>query len=96
MANEAGMPPELLILMNLEKDGGLCPLCKKPWKKVVVKNRFADNYYFDPDCRCYPKCKNCGRSMHRAWSLGINTCGCGWDNTPKKDSIESYKSQFKR
>jgi len=60
----AGADRLILDLAINESAGGECPHCRKPWKKVPVSNAFADFSYFDPDCRCYDRCKVCGMSLH--------------------------------
>lgn len=96
LAMEANAPPELCILIKLSKDGGKCPICKQEWRHVVVNNRFGDFDYYDPVCRCYPRCKNCGHSMYKEWAIGSTKCYCGYENAPKKDSIDKYGEVYKR
>jgi len=60
----AGANKLILDLMVNEMTGGKCPHCGKPWKKIVVKNQFADYEYFDPNCECYQRCDSCGMSLH--------------------------------
>ena len=57
----------LTTLVALEAYGGECPECGKLWKKIEVKNHYADFYYFDPTCKCFPRCGRCGTSLHREW-----------------------------
>ena len=94
--NEAGLPPELLIMLRLEAKGGQCPTCKKEWQKIIVKNMFRQFYYFNPICRCYPICKQCERSMHRAFSMGTNKCTCEYDNSKKEKQIKQYMKNYRR
>jgi hypothetical protein len=66
--------------MDLSADGGPCPNCDKQYKRIDVKNRFADFHYFDPDCGCSPHCPDCGVSLHvehSQWGFGMQ-CGCGY------------------
>ena len=44
--------------LDMERFGGECmePRCRKPFEKVVVKNRFADFAWYRPACRCYHVC----------------------------------------
>lgn len=76
----AGLSMTLMNLIELEKSGGVCIKCTKPWKKIEVKNQFADFYYFNPDCKCYPKCPICGHSLHREMTMyAVRRCqSCGW------------------
>ena len=86
-AHEAAEAPVLMLqFIELETIGGNCPRCKKAWKKVEVKSECADFTYYEPDCKCYPKCPNCGTSFHREWAMGsrdFGTCtACNWTSHP--------------
>jgi len=97
LGNQANLPAELLLLYKLEAAGGLCPVCKKPWQKIIVKERFGEFYYFNPTCRCYPVCKNCGHSMHRAFVMGSQICGCGYNHADNQtEQIEKYGKKYTR
>ena len=61
-AQRAGLLKEVIDLMVLVSDGGPCPLCGLPWKRVGYNNLFAKGFYYDPACRCYPYCPHCTRS----------------------------------
>ena len=61
---EAGVDRLLLTLIEAESAGGECPHCRKPWKKIEVRNQFASFDYYDPDCHCYERCEKCGMSLH--------------------------------
>lgn len=81
IANEMNFPPEFIVLLHLERDGGKCPRCGQEWKKVTVRNVYADFYYYDPACGCYGRCKlladgskGCGNSLHREAAMGIDGC----------------------
>lgn len=84
IANEMNFPPEYIVLLHLEKDGGKCPRCGKEWNKVPVKNVYADFHYYDPACGCYGRCKplvdedrnmrGCGNSLHREKAMGVEGC----------------------
>ena len=76
----ADMPEELIQLETLEKDGGFCLICGKDWQRIEVKNILADFFYYDPECKCYPRCPECKTSLHReAAVMGTvrkcSTCG---------------------
>lgn len=78
-----GLPVDLIEVETLEMNGGLCPKCGKPWRKIEVKNQFADFYYFDPDCKCYGRCSNCESSLHREKTTGMGRgecISCGFDD----------------
>jgi len=97
--NEIGMPAKLIVLEQLEKDGGKCPECKKPWNKVEVNNVYADFFYYDPDCNCFPRCPECGTSQHREWAVAnavyeCSTCRYQFQARPKKDHIEEYSKRY--
>ena len=83
---EAEVPELMLQLIELETLGGNCPRCKKPWKKIEVKNECADFTYYSPDCKCYPCCPKCGTSFHREWAMGerdFSKCtSCYWTSHP--------------
>jgi hypothetical protein len=76
----AGLPEELITVKGLEADGGKC-FCGREWRKVEVKNKYADFFYFEPTCRCFPRCVFCGRSLHREWVVSggqVKECtSCG-------------------
>jgi len=49
--------PEYEDILTLEVDGGPCPRCGMMWKKIEVKNPYANFTYYDPACSCYGRCK---------------------------------------
>jgi hypothetical protein len=61
---EAGVDGMELEFILMESSGGKCPGCQEQWPKVEVKNKYADFYYFCPECYCYDKCHRCGRSVY--------------------------------
>jgi len=64
-AQQAGLPKEVIDLMVLAADGGPCPLCGLPWKRIDYNNLFAKGFYYEPVCRCYPYCTNCTRGNEK-------------------------------
>ena len=98
VSNQAGFSSEYVLLLTLEKDGGLCPRCGKPWKKVVVKNYLADFMYHAPDCACFPSCLRCGSSLHREAAINLSTCStCGFRKvTPAERSLNNYVNGYAR
>lgn len=48
----------------LETVGGKCPKCKRDWRKVIVKNIYANFEYYKPACECYETCAGCGKSLY--------------------------------
>jgi len=83
---KANAPQLMLQLIKVETLGGNCPKCDKPWKKIEVKNECADYTYYDPDCKCFPRCHGCGTSFHREWAMeerDFTKCqSCGYSSTP--------------
>lgn len=69
--SNAGAGSEELAFVEQESYGGPCR-CGVEWVKVEVKNVFAQFEYYEPDCRCYPRCQRCksddgtirGKSLH--------------------------------
>jgi len=61
---QSGGDSLLLTLIENESAGGPCTHCGKPWRKIEVKNQFADFVYYDPDCECYWRCEKCNMSLH--------------------------------
>lgn len=55
-AGRDGLPMEYVRVLELEASGGPCPQCNKPWKRIEVRNRHGHFDYFNPVCRCYPRC----------------------------------------
>jgi hypothetical protein len=77
----------LADLMELAANGGDCPKCKTEWELVQVENRYADFHYFDPTCKCYPRCPRCDVSLFREFEqsgFGM-VCGCGWGKDKAED-----------
>ena len=84
-----------LRMMQVERDGGECPICHVPWRRVAVRNAHADYVYHDPVCDCHPRCPRCGVSLHREAVLGHLACGCGWDEADARLRVESVE-QWKK
>jgi hypothetical protein len=55
---------ESAMLMDIEVLGGECPVCKKPFKRVDVQNKWVSYTYYIPACSCFPQCPLCSRLMH--------------------------------
>lgn len=57
----AGGNLQLIVALELERKGGLCPVetCQTPYKRVEVDNRFGKFTYFQPACHCFKKCDVC-------------------------------------
>lgn len=57
LANTHGpLPPKVVELFGLQRQGGMCPYCGRYWAEISLKNRFADYTYYKPDCPCYKPC----------------------------------------
>jgi uncharacterized protein with PIN domain len=69
-------------IMSLQADGGDCPKCGSEWELVKVENQFADFHYFDPACKCYPRCPTCDTSLASEFEQDgfAMRCGCGYGN----------------
>lgn len=61
---EARVPKLQLEFVLIESSGGACPHCKEVWKKVEVRNMFAEFDYYAPACYCYEECKKCGMPLY--------------------------------
>lgn len=70
---------------TLERRGGNCPICSRPFSVVHVDNAFGKFDYYEPSCRCYHKCetvyfkngnsvRGCGRTMISERAMGVNYC----------------------
>jgi hypothetical protein len=46
----------ILQALRLEREGGPCPLCRVPFRAVLVDNPCGRFAYYEPACRCYKKC----------------------------------------
>lgn len=74
---------ETATLLQCEVDGGHCARCGDPWREIRFDNTFAQGRYFEPGCRCYPKCPRCQAWQYEEWSAGILKsrdwkCECGF------------------
>lgn len=49
-------------VLELERLGGACLQCDKPYERVVVKNHSADFAWYRPACKCWSRC---GRTRTR-------------------------------
>ena len=70
-------------MMQQELTGGKCPMCGQPWRKVETRNLFGEFTFYDPGCKCFPRCPECGKSFHRFAMPNTDaekyTCrSCGW------------------
>ena len=72
----SGASPGLLQAILLERDGGPCPLCSKPWGSIYVTQLDANFHYKEPTCSCLGRCTKCGRSLHREHYQGIPCLSC--------------------
>jgi DNA-directed RNA polymerase subunit RPC12/RpoP len=94
--NAAGFCAEYVQLLVLEKQGGPCTRCGKPWRKMTVKNLLADFSYYAPACTCFPICSRCGSSLHREAALSLPSCtSCGYRKLfPSERSINDYSKKI--
>jgi hypothetical protein len=75
-----------LKALELERKGGYCMYCDKPYKLVEVKNRFSDMAYYEPTCKCYKRCPACGRFMVEERFRNLVEClNCYGEPRPKKE-----------
>jgi hypothetical protein len=63
LQNRYGGEPEYAQDLFLERNGGPCPYCKKPFKKVTKlrtqEGKVFDSgalYWFEPNCACFERC----------------------------------------
>jgi DNA-directed RNA polymerase subunit M/transcription elongation factor TFIIS len=69
-AEEGNAPALFVIMLKREQDGGPCPDCEKPWRRVHSNpHPNVDFTWWDPDCGCFPRCRECGGSHHREIAL---------------------------
>lgn len=104
-SNVPSIPEEAFTFMKMERHGGDCPSCGKPWKMAIVKNRFADFSFYEPDCLC-PVCSDpLGLDDVKAQRLYKNYAGIPekemkskydtWDYTVSKSITESMRESHR-
>jgi hypothetical protein len=49
---------QVILALELERQGGLCPKCDTPWSKIEVDNVFGKFSYFQPNCNCFRRCEH--------------------------------------
>jgi hypothetical protein len=72
--NPDALPRALVMQFELEAFGGICPKCGTPWIHRKVKNELVSFEYWQPSCRCYPVCCNCGNYLLYEIESGIMYC----------------------
>jgi hypothetical protein len=80
---------EILYALELERKGGLCPLCQTPYAKMFVDNIFGKFTYYEPACYCFKRCNLCGRFLVVEKLTDIGFCTTCY----KKDPIEKHKEK---
>lgn len=63
-------PAMFSVMLRMEVEGGACPECGIPWRKVHTGGKMGGFAYHDPNCTCFPRCGDCGSSHHRGVALG--------------------------
>lgn len=82
-----GYDHPLMVLLNLELNGGACPKCGSEWNEISVQNSAAKFRYHGPSCRCYTRCPECKTSFHREEADGqkcTRCVSCGWKAMQEK------------
>ena len=68
------IPLELVTQIEMESFGGPCPKCGKEWAKRYIDNIYVKFEYWQPACRCYPICFNCGNYLLYEIEAGKKFC----------------------
>jgi hypothetical protein len=68
------LPQALVTQFELEAFGGNCPKCGTAWVPRKVENELTSFEYWQPACRCYPVCWNCGNYLLYEIESGIMYC----------------------
>lgn len=78
---------QLLLALELERSGGNCPHCDRPFKeRPAADQRFGKFRHFEPACDCYKRCERCGRWLVAERFLGISYCtGCDFGRPPQRE-----------
>jgi hypothetical protein len=82
---------EILMMSQLEIQGGECPRCSKKWIKVEFDNIFRCGSYYKPDCQCFFKCPVCKNHLYDSYvttRLKLNRYQC-----PYCDWVLVYEDQ---
>jgi hypothetical protein len=75
---------QVVLALELERQGGACPVCGREYRRVDVANHFARFSYYQPACRCFRVCPRCERYMVAERFLEIAHCtGCGFGKRPE-------------
>jgi hypothetical protein len=61
--------------VDLEMMGGPCPKCGKPFQQICVDSDDGKYDYYEPACKCFPKCEVVLR--RDAKKQLMTTIGCG-------------------
>jgi hypothetical protein len=56
--------PELQKEVEVERHGGPCMLCGKPWKVVSVNNNYGKFAFWQPNCTCFQICHTCSMPQY--------------------------------
>lgn len=100
LAEEAGVPKEDVERSRREIKGGTCPLCQAEYRKVHVKNRYADFVYFVPSCGCEDKNRSDAERRRREDTMArwgkippaLRHCDIeSWDYGVKPETNQSFK-----
>lgn len=75
----AGGNTQLIVALELERKGGVCPFCDRPFRKIDLDTRYAKFSFYLPGCLCYRICRSCGtedtpRYLVAERLLGISYC----------------------
>lgn len=73
------LPTQVLVVWELERHGGACPLCSVPWvavhanhatmridpvtKVAVTAKQLSDFTYYRPGCKCFKRCTRAGMKV---------------------------------
>jgi hypothetical protein len=91
---EATHDPNAITALALERHGGECPRCKRPFIRMQIDNAFGKVTWFQPNCRCFKRCERvrypynhyaagCGRFLVAEGLMGIDFCTTCGDHRDK-------------
>jgi hypothetical protein len=85
-------------LMERSAFGGECHRCGKPYIEVVdERNKYYRMVYFEPSCKCYPRCPSCGRKLHFEVELDQKGCShCLWQKCNEEKDVSEFNEKARK